>query len=119
MNIVILVKHAFITDFRPSITSDGREFNKQDMTCEMNDWDTYALEEAVKIKEQKGGYHIGKVDEFLVLLKKFAKKELEILFLSLLELHSNADPDDFAVIETHMADHVEALYMSIQNFIMK
>lgn len=55
MNIIVLVKHAFISDFRPSITTDGREFDKQDMTYEINDWDTYALEEAVKIKEQKGG----------------------------------------------------------------
>lgn len=55
MNIVVLVKHAFVSDFRPEITADGKAIEKQRLVYEMNDWDRYALEEAIKIKEQKGG----------------------------------------------------------------
>jgi electron transfer flavoprotein beta subunit len=55
MNIVVLVKHTFVSEFRPTITADGKAFEKQKLVYEMNDWDRYALEEAIKIKEQKGG----------------------------------------------------------------
>ena len=55
MNIIVLVKHAFVSDFRPEITADGKAIEKQRLIYEMNDWDSYALEEAVKIKEQEGG----------------------------------------------------------------
>ena len=55
MNLAVLVKHAFLSDFQPRITADGKDFEKQEMVYEINDWDTYALEEAIKIKEQKGG----------------------------------------------------------------
>ena len=55
MNIVVLVKHSFVSDFRPEITADGKAIEKQRLVYEMNDWDRYALEEAIKIKEQNGG----------------------------------------------------------------
>jgi len=55
MNIVVLVKQAYVSDFRPSITADGKDFEKQSLVNEMNDWDRYALEEAIKIKEEMGG----------------------------------------------------------------
>jgi len=52
MNIIVLVKHAFVSDFRPSIRAGGKGFENQKLIYEMNDWDRYALEEAIKIKEQ-------------------------------------------------------------------
>lgn len=55
MNILVLIKHAFVSNIPIRIAADGKGFTKQDMVCEMNDWDRYALEEAIKIKEQKGG----------------------------------------------------------------
>ena len=55
MKIIVLVKHAFVSDFRPEITTDGKTIEKTKLIYEMNDWDRYALEEAIKIKEQKGG----------------------------------------------------------------
>lgn len=54
MNIVVLVKHAFVSDFRPGIRADGKGFETENHPYEMNDWDRYALEEAIKIKEQRG-----------------------------------------------------------------
>jgi len=55
MNILILVKHAFVSNVRPSIAADGKGFQAKEIAREMNDWDRYAVEESVKIKEQKGG----------------------------------------------------------------
>lgn len=55
MNIIVLVKHAFVSDFRPEITADGKAIEKTKLIYEINDWDRYALEEAIKIKEQEGG----------------------------------------------------------------
>lgn len=55
MDIIVLVKHAFFSNFRPRIKPDGKNFEKQSLVYEMNDWDRYALEEAIQIKEQMGG----------------------------------------------------------------
>jgi electron transfer flavoprotein beta subunit len=54
MNIIVLVKHAFVSEFRPGIRADGKALEKKKLVYEMNDWDRYALEEAIKLKEQKG-----------------------------------------------------------------
>lgn len=54
MNIVVLVKHAFAPEPGLRIGADGKSFEKQTLIYEMNEWDSYAVEEAVKIKEQKG-----------------------------------------------------------------
>ena len=75
--------------------------------------------EGLKIKEEKGSYHPGKVDELPILLKAFAKEELKKMLCSLLELYLTGDPHDLAVIETHLESHAEALYLSIRNFNMK
>ena len=55
MNILVLAKHAFVANVPIRISADGKGFKTQDMACEMNDWDRYALEEALRIREQKGG----------------------------------------------------------------
>jgi electron transfer flavoprotein beta subunit len=55
VNVVVLVKNALVPELRPKIKADGKDFEKQDLVFEMNDWDGYALEEAIRIKEQKGG----------------------------------------------------------------
>ena len=55
MNILVLVKHAIVLGIPIMIEADGKGFKKKDMAYEMNDWDRYALEEAIIIKAQKGG----------------------------------------------------------------
>jgi electron transfer flavoprotein beta subunit len=54
MNIVVLVKHAFTPASWLKIGTDGKSFEKKTLIYEMNEWDRYAFEEAIKIKEQKG-----------------------------------------------------------------
>jgi electron transfer flavoprotein beta subunit len=54
MRIIVLVKHAMITDFRPDLRVDGKGFDPASLIFEMNDWDRYALEEAIKLKEGIG-----------------------------------------------------------------
>jgi len=54
MNIVVLVKHAFVPEPWVRIGTDGKSFEKQTLIYEVNEWDSYAVEEAIKIKEQKG-----------------------------------------------------------------
>jgi electron transfer flavoprotein alpha/beta subunit len=38
MNIVVLVKHAFVSEFRPGIRADGKALEKKKLVYEMNDW---------------------------------------------------------------------------------
>jgi electron transfer flavoprotein beta subunit len=53
MKIVVLVKHAFVFEPGSTIGTNGKSFEKQTLVYEMNEWDRYALEEAIKIKERK------------------------------------------------------------------
>lgn len=55
MNILVLVKHAIVSNVPIMIAADAKGFKSQDMAWEMNDWDRYAIEEAINIKDQKGG----------------------------------------------------------------
>ena len=55
MKIIVLVKHACLTDYRPNIGADGKSFDKESQTYEMNEYDGYALAEAVKIRQKIGG----------------------------------------------------------------
>jgi electron transfer flavoprotein beta subunit len=55
MNILVLVKHAIVSNIPIMIAAEGKGFKSQGMAWEMNDWDRYAIEEAINIKDQKGG----------------------------------------------------------------
>lgn len=54
MNILVLAKHAFVSTIRPAITADSKGFDEETLTKEINDWDRYAVEEAIRIKEERG-----------------------------------------------------------------
>lgn len=54
MNIIVLVKRALASESRLRIGADGKSLERQGLVYEMNEWDSYAIEEAIKIKEQKG-----------------------------------------------------------------
>tara|TARA_B100001029_G_C15061545_1_gene458974 strand:+ start:823 stop:1596 length:774 start_codon:yes stop_codon:yes gene_type:complete len=55
MKIAVLVKQVFDKDSNINISADGSLLNQQDITLATNECDAYALEEALQIKEQKGG----------------------------------------------------------------
>ncbi|MCX6639934.1 MAG: electron transfer flavoprotein subunit beta/FixA family protein [bacterium] len=55
MNILVCVKHAPDTETAVKIGSDGKSIQSQDVNFILNPYDEYALEEALKIKEAKGG----------------------------------------------------------------
>ena len=55
-NIIVCVKRVpETTDFDISIDEKGKDIKKSDLVYYVNDWDNYAVEEAVKLKEQYGG----------------------------------------------------------------
>ena len=54
MKIVVLVKQVFDKDSNISISPDGLLKNREDLTLATNECDSYALEEALQIKEKKG-----------------------------------------------------------------
>ena len=54
MKIVVLVKQVFDKDSNISISPDGLLSNREDLTLATNECDSYALEEALQIKEKKG-----------------------------------------------------------------
>jgi len=56
MNIVVCVKQVpEVTDAELEITKEGTEILKEDLEFDINEWDNYAVEEAVRIKEAHGG----------------------------------------------------------------
>lgn len=54
MNIVVLIKQTFDTEAKIQLTGDGK-VNDQGVNLIMNPYDEFAVEEAIRIKEAKGG----------------------------------------------------------------
>lgn len=56
MDIVVCVKQVpEVTDAELEVTKDGTEIITEDLEFDINEWDNYAVEEAVRIKEAQGG----------------------------------------------------------------
>jgi electron transfer flavoprotein beta subunit len=56
MNVVVCVKQVpEVTDAELEINDEGTEIFKEDLVSDINEWDNYAVEEAVRIKEAYGG----------------------------------------------------------------
>jgi electron transfer flavoprotein beta subunit len=55
VNILVCVKHAPDTETAVKIGADGKSVQTNDMNFILNPYDEYALEEALRIKEAKGG----------------------------------------------------------------
>jgi len=56
MNIVVCIKQVpEVTDAELEINDEGTEILKEDLVSDINEWDNYAVEEAVRIKEAHGG----------------------------------------------------------------
>ena len=55
MKIAVCIKHVPARDSRLRIAADGRWIEERDLSWEINEPDTYALEEALRLKEKQGG----------------------------------------------------------------
>ncbi|MHA1594284.1 MAG: electron transfer flavoprotein subunit beta/FixA family protein [Candidatus Baldrarchaeia archaeon] len=55
MRVIVLVKHAASTEAEIRIGTDGKSLDTRGLEFEINDWDRYAVEEALRIKEAHGG----------------------------------------------------------------
>ena len=55
MNIIVLAKHAPDPESEINVGSDGKSVDERGLVFDINDWDRYAIEEAIRIKEEKGG----------------------------------------------------------------
>lgn len=56
MNLAVFVKHVPDTaEADLEIAADGRSLKTAGLPCQMNEWDRFALEEAVRLKEAGGG----------------------------------------------------------------
>lgn len=55
MNILVCVKHVPDTEASVKIGADGKSIQTQDVNFVLNPYDEYAIEEALRIKEAKGG----------------------------------------------------------------
>jgi electron transfer flavoprotein beta subunit len=55
MKIAVCIKQVLARDSQPRIDSDGSWIRESDAAFEMNEPDAYALEEALRLKEQHGG----------------------------------------------------------------
>jgi electron transfer flavoprotein beta subunit len=55
VNIIVLAKHAPDPESEIHVGADGKSVEQRGLVFDINDWDRYAIEEAIKIKEDKGG----------------------------------------------------------------
>ncbi|MEM1659114.1 MAG: electron transfer flavoprotein subunit beta/FixA family protein [Candidatus Jordarchaeales archaeon] len=55
MRIFVLVKHAPLLESTLRVSADGRGVDPVCLTYDINEWDRYAVEEAVRLKEKYGG----------------------------------------------------------------
>ncbi|MBO8181938.1 MAG: electron transfer flavoprotein subunit beta/FixA family protein [Archaeoglobus sp.] len=55
MNIIVLAKHAPDPESEIRVGEDGKSVDERGLVWDINDWDRYAIEEAIQIKENKGG----------------------------------------------------------------
>jgi electron transfer flavoprotein beta subunit len=56
MNIVVCIRQVpEVADAELEINKEGTEILKEDLVMDINEWDNYAVEEAVRIKEAHGG----------------------------------------------------------------
>ena len=55
MKIVVLVKQVLDKDSNINLTAEGSLLDREDLALSTNECDSYALEEALQIKEKKGG----------------------------------------------------------------
>ncbi len=55
MKIIVLAKHAADPESEIHVSADGKGVDEKGLVFDINDWDRYAIEEAIRIKEQHGG----------------------------------------------------------------
>lgn len=55
MKILVLAKHAADPESEIKVASDGKSVESAGLVFDINDWDRYAVEEAIRIKESLGG----------------------------------------------------------------
>jgi len=55
MKIAVCLKQVPVKEWQPRVDETGRGIREQDASFEMNEPDAYALEEALRIREQQGG----------------------------------------------------------------
>ncbi len=55
MNIIVLAKHAADPESEIKVAPDGKSVDEKGLVYDINDWDRYAIEEAIRIKEEHGG----------------------------------------------------------------
>jgi electron transfer flavoprotein beta subunit len=56
LDVIVCVKHVpLTTDTELKIRADGRKIEKMGLLYDINEWDDYAVEEAVRVKEKFGG----------------------------------------------------------------
>jgi electron transfer flavoprotein beta subunit len=55
MKIAVCIKQVPVKEWQPRVDETGRAIREQDASFEMNEPDAYALEEALRLREQHGG----------------------------------------------------------------
>jgi len=55
VKIIVLAKHAPDPESEISVASNGKSVSESGLVYDINDWDRYAVEEAIRIKEERGG----------------------------------------------------------------
>ncbi len=84
MDVVVCVKRVpDVTEVDLEITQDGKDIKREGLAYAINEWDSYALEEAIRIKEKFGGkvyaITVGSEDDEEVLRRALALGADEVI----------------------------------------
>ncbi len=96
MNIIVLAKHAPDPESEIRVGEDGKSVDQRGLVYDINDWDRYAIEEAIQIKENKGGevvvVGVGTADDTLrKCLAMGADRAIKIPYDSTLDAYQTAE----------------------------
>jgi hypothetical protein len=70
--------------------------------------------EALRLKEERGEYHLGDAGDLAGLLKSFDREELERAFDPLQRLYEGGDPEEAEVIRPNLGTHIRDLHHIMQ-----
>jgi electron transfer flavoprotein beta subunit len=96
LNIIVLAKHAPDPESEIRVAEDGKSVDERGLVWDINDWDRYAIEEAIRIKEEKGGevvvVGVGQADDTLrKCLAMGADRAIKIPYNSTLDAYQTAE----------------------------
>lgn len=72
--------------------------------------------QALREKESKGDYHLGRADDLLRILRAMDSNTIRKRLSDQMVFYREQDPVDAALVDKHLDDHAEEVYRTLQEF---